>query len=75
MTFKTEIQQDLFKDQEYEALLEKWIQYRQETEHLTRFESDKARRIERRIFAGVQCSGEKYYRAKIDSMEKKRWTR
>ncbi len=69
--FKTQYQQDLFKDEEYENLLELWIQYRNETEHLPRGESEKARRIEKRIFAGIKCSGEKYYKAKVASMGKR----
>ncbi len=73
--FTTQVQGNFFNDTEYEYLLELWIQYRNETEHLPRGESEKARRIEKRIFAGITCSGEKYYKAKIDSLDKTRWTR
>jgi hypothetical protein len=70
MSFRIEYQLDLLKDEEYEALLDLWCQYRRETEHLPAgpLGTEQAQKIEKRLFRGKTYDSTKYYKARIESM-------
>jgi len=65
--FKKEYLGERIVDEEYQFLLNLWLEYRKQTDHLPVSKNKEAYRIHRLLFGNVH-KGEKYQQAKMESL-------
>lgn len=71
--FKQLIYGSFKRDEDYEACLNLWFEYRRQTDHLPASKNQECLKIHRKLFEGIPRD-EKYQRAKLESARKYRET-